>query len=173
MQPERVTRIVQNFGGFIPPGTPVTFLQDQQAEQGVGCLKRFYTSPRDEWKVTKVVFVASCTQALPANLIECVNDVLKPFDRRTGLSKFDIDVFVAITKFDLVEEQSSFETDSQDDKTIIMKDFLAREREVATHFSIDGSLKHNSIRRVSYVDGHSEENPFIENIAFRFVRQMM
>ena len=85
----------------------------------------------------------------------------------------DIDVFVAITKFDLVEEQSSFEIDSQEDKKITMKDFLAREREVATHFSIDGSLKHNSIRWVSYVDGHSEDNPFIENIALRFVRQMM
>ncbi|XP_052220719.1 uncharacterized protein LOC127837564 isoform X2 [Dreissena polymorpha] len=161
------------FGGFIPPGTSVAFLQDQQAEQGVGCLKRLYTSPREEWKVTKVVFVACCTQALPTQLVECLNDVLKTYDRKTGLSKFDIDVFVAITKFDLVEEQSSFEIDSQEDKKITMKDFLAREREVATHFSIDGSLKHNSIRWVSYVDGHSEDNPFIENIALRFVRQMM
>ncbi|KAH3800916.1 uncharacterized protein LOC127837871 [Dreissena polymorpha] len=160
------------FGGFIPPGTSVEFLRDQQKEGKVGCLKRLYPLCNEEWKVTKVVFVASCKQALPTQMVECLNEVLRAYDKKTGFPKFNIDVFVVITKYDLVEEQKRFPAVRQQEQ-ITMEKFLEHEHEVATHFSIDGSLKHNSIRWVSYVDGHSEDNPFIENIALKFVRQMM
>ena len=73
--------------GFIPPGTSVEFLRDQQKEGKVGCLKRLYPLCNEEWKVTKVVFVASCKQALPTQMVECLNEVLRAYDKKTGFPK--------------------------------------------------------------------------------------
>ncbi|KAH3800452.1 hypothetical protein DPMN_154085 [Dreissena polymorpha] len=156
-------------GGLIPKGTSLEYLRDKQKKRSPGFLSRTYKTCDEEWKVTKIVFVVSCTQPLPTQLIQCLKDALGAYNRRTGLAKFNINVFVAITKYDLVAEQGIFSTlDLQGQ--ITMEQFEEHERKVAEHFGI---FEHNSIRWVSYVDGHNADNPFIENIALKFVRQMM
>ncbi|XP_052220786.1 uncharacterized protein LOC127837579 isoform X3 [Dreissena polymorpha] len=156
-------------GGFIPRGTSLAYLLDKQTHRPPGFLSRKYTTSNEEWKVTKIVFVVSCTQPLPTQLIQCLQAVLAAYDRRTGQARFNIDVFVAITKYDLVAEQGRFSTFNSQEQ-ITMEQFLEYERNVARHFSV---FEHNRIRWVSYVDGHSGDNPFIENIALKLVRQMM
>ncbi|KAH3808753.1 hypothetical protein DPMN_137111 [Dreissena polymorpha] len=47
------------------------------------------------------------------------------------------------------------------------------ENTVAIDFSIGGAMARSSIRWQSYVDGRCLDDPYIDNIALKFVRQMM
>ncbi|KAH3800997.1 hypothetical protein DPMN_154641 [Dreissena polymorpha] len=47
------------------------------------------------------------------------------------------------------------------------------ENEVAKEFGIGGAMEHNSICWQSYVDGRCLDDPYIDNIALKFVRQIM
>ncbi|KAH3800537.1 hypothetical protein DPMN_154170 [Dreissena polymorpha] len=160
------------FGGFIPPRTSVKYLQKLQKDYGVDCLQKMYPSNSKEWAVTRVVFVASAFQSLPTALVEIVRSLLETHDQATGYFKYNIDLFVVITKCDLVEGFNTSEKTS-DSNMIKRHQFKEMENEVAKEFSIGGAMEHNSIRWQSYVDGRCLDDPYIDNIALKFVRQMM
>ncbi|XP_052224579.1 uncharacterized protein LOC127840136 [Dreissena polymorpha] len=101
------------FGGFIPPGTSVKYLQKLQKDYGVGCLQKMYPSNSKEWEVTRVVFVASASQSLPTALVEIVRCLLESHDQATGYFKYNIDLFVVITKCYLVEGFNTSEKTSE------------------------------------------------------------
>ncbi|WAR30850.1 hypothetical protein MAR_033392 [Mya arenaria] len=84
-----------------------------------------------------------------------------------------VDVFVVITKYDLVKDQHIYEARDKVEEYITEECFQKFEAEVANHFSIEGAIENNSIRWVSYVDGHGSDNPHIDNIALRFVEKMI
>ncbi|XP_052216692.1 uncharacterized protein LOC127834714 [Dreissena polymorpha] len=157
--------------GYIPPGTSVKSLQKLQKDYGVGCLKKIYPNSSKEWAVTRVVFVASADQSLPTALADIVRRLLDPHDQATGHFKSNIDLFVVITKCDLVE---GFNTSGTTGANMIKQDtFKKMENEVADVFSIGGAMEQNSIRWQSYVDGRCLDDTYIDNIALKFVRQMM
>ena len=54
-----------------------------------------------------------------------------------------------------------------------MEKFQKFEKTVAENLSLEGSMSRNSIRWVSYVDEHSDNNAHIENIALKFFKKMM
>ena len=100
-----------------------------------------------------------------------------------------------MTKYDLADNQAGFspqrsDRDASSDKTATSlmsekeehctsddveskKMFKKFEKTVAENLSLEGSMNRNSIRWVSYVDEHSDNNPHIENIALKFVKKMM
>lgn len=160
-------------GGYVPPGTSIEALEKLQKEYGVGSLKDVvYTECNPSWKVTKVVFVQSCRDAVPENLVECLHTVLKKTDPETAKPLYTGDVYVVITKYDLVKSQSMYDCGS-DDKTVSMSDFEAVETKIAEVFNIQGALEDNRIRWVSYTDRVSKDNPHIDNIALKFIRSMV
>ncbi|XP_052789234.1 uncharacterized protein LOC128223843 isoform X2 [Mya arenaria] len=160
------------FGGFVPSGTSIQFVENLQKEHGIGTLQYLLESS-DENKVTKVVFVASCKQSFPEKLVECLHSVLQEYDDRSGKPKYPVDVFVVITKYDLVKDQHIYEARDKEEDYITEECFEKFEAEVVNNFSIEGSKENNCIRWVSYVDGHGSDNPHIDNIALRFVEKMM
>ncbi|XP_052789509.1 uncharacterized protein LOC128223989 [Mya arenaria] len=161
-----------SFGGFVSPGTSIQFLEDLQTKHGIGSLEDLLECS-DENKVTKVVFVISCKQSFPEKLVECLHSVLQEYDDRSGKLKYPVDVFIVITKYDLVKDQSLYEAYSKEDECITEECFEEFETKVANHFSIEGAKENNCIRWVSYVDGHGSDNPHIDNIALGFVEKMM
>ncbi|KAH3801022.1 hypothetical protein DPMN_154666 [Dreissena polymorpha] len=84
----------------------------------------------------------------------------------------NIELGVVITKCDLVE---GFNTSEKTSESNIIKQhqFKRMENKVAKEFSIGGAMEHNSIRWQSYVDGRCLDDPYIDNKALKFVRQMM
>ncbi|KAH3800557.1 hypothetical protein DPMN_154190 [Dreissena polymorpha] len=87
----------------------------------------------------------------------------------------DVDVFIVITKCDLVQGLKRFsKAVSKEKGTEIIKaaQFKKTEEEVANVFNIKGVQKHTSIHWMSYV-GDSEDDPYIANIALEFIKQMM
>lgn len=81
-------------------------------------------------------------------------------------------MFVVITKYDLVSEQSRYDCRSED-QMVTMETFEKIENELAEVFSIRGALEDNRIRWVSYTDSGSTDNPYIDNIALKFIRRMV
>ncbi|XP_052253598.1 uncharacterized protein LOC127859974 isoform X2 [Dreissena polymorpha] len=158
-------------GGFIPPETSITHLQKLQSDNYVGYLKDKYNNCRKEWKVTKVVFVATCSQMLPTDLVDVLQRTLKTFDPETGFLHYDVDVFIVITKCDLVQGMKRFPK-AESKETITAAQFKKTEQEIANVFNIKGVQKHTSINWMSYV-GDSEDDPDIDNIALQFIKQMM
>lgn len=87
----------------------------------------------------------------------------------------DVDVFIAITKCDLVEGMNRVQkavSNNKGTETITAAQFKKTENEVANVFNIEGVQKHTSIHWMSYV-GDSEDDPYIDNIALEFIKQMM
>ncbi|WAR30814.1 hypothetical protein MAR_033390 [Mya arenaria] len=84
-----------------------------------------------------------------------------------------VDVFVVITKYDLVHDQKLYEAQTTGEKIVTEEVFKKFEAKVANHFSMEGSMESNCFRWVSYVDGHGSDNPYIDNIALRFIEKMM
>lgn len=174
--PEAIEEILELFiGGFISPGTSIDALEALQREHNVGCLRDvFYTESKPEWKVTKVVFVQSCRDTVPVGLIQCLDKILRKTDPKTAQPKYTGDVFVVITKYDLVSDQTQFQNNSDPRReTISMEDFQKLENTIAKQFSIKGSQDHNMIRWVSYADRVSFDNPYIDNIALKFIKRML
>ncbi|XP_052789508.1 uncharacterized protein LOC128223988 [Mya arenaria] len=170
---EKIKEILRvYFGGFVPPGTSIQFIEKLQEDNGIGSLQELLECSDDN-KVTKVVFVASCKQSFPEKLVECLQSVLQEYDNRSGKPKYPVDVFVVITKYDLVKDQHIYEARDKVEEYITEECFQKFEAEVANHFSIEGAIENNSIRWVSYVDGHGSDNPHIDNIALRFVEKMI
>ncbi|XP_052789235.1 uncharacterized protein LOC128224359 [Mya arenaria] len=160
------------FGGYVSPGTSIQFLDDKQSEHGIGSLQD-HLECSDENKVTKVIFVASCQESFPGNLVDCLQSVLREYDDRSGKPKYPVDVFVVITKYDLVHDQKLYEAQTTGEKIVTEEVFKKFEAKVANHFSMEGSMESNCFRWVSYVDGHGSDNPYIDNIALRFIEKMM
>lgn len=159
-------------GGFIPPGTSIEALEDLQKKFNVGVLKKeLYTESKQEWKATKIVFVQSGRETVPQNLIECLYTVLKTTDPRTAQPLYTGDVFVVITKFDLVMDQHTY--NCPEDKMITLEQFEQVEKDVAKLFNIEGALDDNRIRWVSYTDDTGTNNPDIDNIALKFIKRMV
>ncbi|WAR30849.1 hypothetical protein MAR_033391, partial [Mya arenaria] len=111
------------FGGFVPSGTSIQFVENLQKEHGIGTLQYLLESS-DENKVTKVVFVASCKQSFPEKLVECLHSVLQEYDDRNP-----VDVFVVITKYDLVKDQHIYEARDKEEDYITEECFEKFEAE--------------------------------------------
>ncbi|XP_060567620.1 uncharacterized protein LOC132726325 isoform X2 [Ruditapes philippinarum] len=75
-------------GSFIPKGTNIAALQSKQEQFGVGFLKRVFQKSNPAARVTKVAFIQSGRDAIPRNLIKCLNEVLSITDPATLKRKF-------------------------------------------------------------------------------------
>lgn len=160
-------------GGFIQPGTSTETLEDLQEEHHVGFLKKeLFTKSQPEWKATKIVFVQSVRDKVPENLIKCLHTVLKSTNPETAQPLYTEDVFVVITKYYLVMGQHNYNRQSED-KTITMEQFKILEKDVAKLFNIEGALGDNRICWVSYTDDSGSDNPYIDNIALKFIKRMV
>ncbi|XP_060553863.1 uncharacterized protein LOC132714942 [Ruditapes philippinarum] len=170
-------------GGFIPKDTNIEALQIKQDEFGVGCLKKLFPKPDPANRVTKIVFIQSCGNAIPKNLIKCLNEVLSITDPATLKRKYTAEVFLLISKFDLVRDPSvhfstgsdpsvQISTGSDNDSTTI-EEFVKKEIELAGEFNIIGALEANRIRWTSYTDSIQGKDGDIENKALKFLKRMV
>ena len=82
------------------------------------------------------------------------------------------DVYVVITKYDLVKDQAMYDCGS-DEKMVSISAFNDVETKVAEVFNIQGALQDNRIRWVSYTDRVKMDNPYIDNIALKFIKRMV
>ena len=73
--------------GFINPETCITVLEEEQEKEGLGWLKAKYSTAKDEYKISCVVFVCSCTMGVPRDLINCVREVIEEIDPKTSRRK--------------------------------------------------------------------------------------
>ncbi|XP_053372602.1 uncharacterized protein LOC123561127 isoform X2 [Mercenaria mercenaria] len=160
-------------GGFIPPNTHIEALQSKQKEFGVGCLKRIYPKANPAWTVTKVVFMQSCRVAVPKNLIECLTGVLKITDPSTLKRKYTAEVFLLITKYDLVRDPTVHLSTTSDKESMTLEEFVKVEDAIAPEFNIVGALESNRIRWASFTDRIQGDNQYIDNIALKFLKRMV
>ncbi|XP_060592358.1 uncharacterized protein LOC132747071 [Ruditapes philippinarum] len=160
-------------GGFIPKGTNIEALQSKQKEFGVGCLSKLYPKSNPADTVTKVVFIQSCRTAIPRNLINCLNQVLKITDPTYLKRKYTAELFLLISKFDLVRDPSVHISTGSDEESMTLEEFVKEENELAPEFNIVGALEANRIRWASYTDKIQGRNKYIENIALKFLRRMV
>lgn len=170
-------------GGFIPLKTNIEALEEKQKQFGVGCLKsRVFKTAKPERRVSKVVFVQSCQGAIPKNLIQCLLDVLKVVNPTTLRRKYTPDVFLLITKYDLVTDAPDdlsftiYNREAMGDESdrLTLEDFRKVESELAEEFNIKGAVKTNSIRWVSFTDDTgTRDNPYITNIGLDFLVRML
>lgn len=165
-------------GGFIPERTLIKAVEERQKQTGVGSLKRLFKTSDPDQVVTKVVFVQGCTDGIPQNLIACLQKVLTTINPTTMTRKYDPEIFLLITKYDLVRDPSKQlhinhgEKKEQSEK-ISLEEFEKNENEIAPFFNIVGALEKNRIRWVSFTDAIEEDNPHIDNIALKFVKRMV
>ena len=82
------------------------------------------------------------------------------------------ETFILLTKYDLVRGENSHHW-SSNEPTVTYEEFEKVEKEIEQKFSIQGSLEDNRIRWVSYTDATGKDNPYIDNIALRFIRRML
>ncbi|XP_053372591.1 uncharacterized protein LOC123560125 [Mercenaria mercenaria] len=158
-------------GGYIPPGTSIEAVEALQEKYGVGALKEaIYTKLQDDWKVTKVVYVQSGREGVAENLVNCLQTVLRKTDPRTAQPLYTGEIFVVITKYDLVKHNSSSD---MEDEHVTLEAFESVEKKVAEVFNIQGALKDNMIRWVSYSDRVDTDNPKIDNTALKFIKRMV
>lgn len=78
-----------------------------------------------------------------------------------------------VTRYDLVENHGASMTRSGASDGITMEAFLETEESLITKLSLEGARDHNSIRWVSYVDGHHHDNPYIDNRALMFLYKIL
>lgn len=78
-----------------------------------------------------------------------------------------------VTKYDLVEDHGASMTNSGASEGITMEAFLETEESLITKLSLEGARDHNSVRWVSYVDGHLHDNPYIDNRALMFLCKIL
>ncbi|XP_053372566.1 uncharacterized protein LOC123561140 isoform X4 [Mercenaria mercenaria] len=170
-------------GGFIPPKTHIEALQSKQKEFGVGCLKRLYPNANPAWAVTKVVFLQSCTDSIPKNLIESLMKVLKTIDQARLKRKYSAEVFLLITKYDLVSDtglQLVYSKDGYSESlnkedeglALDMEHFVTIEKKTAFELNMIGALEARRIRWISFTDRISD-NPWIDNNALKFLKLML
>ncbi|XP_053372570.1 uncharacterized protein LOC123544591 isoform X2 [Mercenaria mercenaria] len=160
-------------GGHVPPGTSIEYLEELQKEHKVGSLKEtIFKNSRPEWKMTKIVFVHSCREVVPTDLIHCLQRVLKRADPRTAQVKYSADIYVVITKFDFVRDVDKYIWSSGEPQ-ISIEEFKEVEKAIEKEFSLQGALEDNRTRWVSYTNGTGTDNPYIDNIALKFVRRMV
>ncbi|XP_053372581.1 uncharacterized protein LOC128546265 [Mercenaria mercenaria] len=160
-------------GGFIPPDTNIGSLEKQQKENGVGCLSKLFPTANPAWMVTKVVFMQSCRDQIPKNLIECLTGILKITDYYTCKRKYTPEVFLLLTKYDLVEGHTVHFSNTNDEGSMTLEEFGIFEDNIAQEFNIVGALKANRIRWASYSDRIQGDNQYIENIALKFLKRMV
>ncbi|XP_053372568.1 uncharacterized protein LOC123561138 [Mercenaria mercenaria] len=161
-------------GGYIPPGTQIPYLQEIQTKNGEGSLKILYKEPKPEWKVTKIVFVQGCVDAIPRNLIECLKKTLGIVDEDTFISKYQADIFVLVTKCDLVEDSKDINLRRKvQEQTINMEELEKVEADLARQFNFEGVPEFNTLRWVSLTQNVGLDNPLVENIALQFLKQMV
>lgn len=82
--------------GFIPDGTSIVALVERQKQRGVGYMKYRYNEPDPSLRVTKVVFVQSCKEAIPKNLVDCLKEILEIMDPRTLQRKCTFQTHITI-----------------------------------------------------------------------------
>lgn len=161
-------------GGFIPERTSIEALQKIQSTNYTGALMDIYTAAVPENRVTKVIYVQSCCDGVSQNLISCVQKVLRMTDPKSHQLLHMGDIYVVITKYDLVQDQSKLVCNSTADGTITMEEFEAVENSVAQLLNIVGALEHNRIRWMSYNDRvNYDGNVYIDNIALKFLKSML
>lgn len=163
-------------GGFIPEGTCIMEMEKLQKKKGVGSLKIVFNTPDPDQVVTKLVFVQSCTDPIPENLIACLKKVLTTTDPATMARKYNPDVFLLFTKYDLVQNPSEQLHITQREipvAQISLKDFEKNEKDIASDFNFIGALKTNRIRWTSFTDAVEEDNPHINNIVLKFIQRMI
>ncbi|XP_060598212.1 uncharacterized protein LOC132751997 [Ruditapes philippinarum] len=160
--------------GHVQPGTSIEALTKLQVEHKVGSLKEtILKKSREEWRNTKIVFVHSCREKkVPDKLIDCLLRILRKTDPRTAMPKYSAYVFVVLTKYDLVKDENSFKW-SSNEPTVTYEEFREIEKEIEQRFSIQGSLEDNRTRWVSYSDATGKDNPYIDNIALKFIKRML
>lgn len=168
---EEILQLV--IGGYIPNGTSIEALENIQKNNYTGALKDIYNVADLENRVSKIIYVQSCTDTVPKNLITCLQKVLKLTDPKSQQLLYTGDVYVVFTKYDLVQDQCKFECDSMVNGMISMGEFEAVENSVAQLLNIQGALEYNRIRWASYTDREKFDNPYIDNIALKFLKCML
>ncbi|XP_060567618.1 uncharacterized protein LOC132726324 [Ruditapes philippinarum] len=88
------------------------------------------------------------------------------------MPKYSAYVYVVLTKYDLVKDENSFKWSSNEPK-VTFEEFREIEKEIEQRFSIEGSLEDNRTRWVSYTDATGKDNPYIDNIALKFIKRML
>ncbi|XP_060553851.1 uncharacterized protein LOC132714935 [Ruditapes philippinarum] len=168
-------------GGYIPPDTLIEAMQEKQKELGVGSLKLIFPEASQALKVSKIVFVQSATDSMPKNLLECLTSVLRAMDRAKMKRKYTAEIFLVITKFDLVRDNNlslklSGDYEPYDEKDHLMLDidqFKIFEKDLAYELNMIGALDMDTIRWISFTDRITEDNLCINFNALKFLRRMI
>ncbi|XP_053372582.1 uncharacterized protein LOC123560159 [Mercenaria mercenaria] len=160
-------------GGYIRPGTSIDALEKKQEECGIGRLKEVF-KPDPAWKVSKIVFMQGCIDDIPKNLIQCLREVLKISNSATLTRKYQCEVFVLITKYDLVNKSSDLSLDGNGTENSISADqFEKAETEIAEAFCNVGAIGYNTLRWVSFTDNVGFSESQIRNRALKFLKKMI
>lgn len=83
----------------------------------------------------------------------------------------DADIFVVITKYDHVTDQIPLDKNTYCQiGSISMEEFKTFEKKISAVFSIEGAQENNMINWASYTGGRDIDNPYIDNIALKFLK---
>ncbi|XP_060564760.1 uncharacterized protein LOC132723977 [Ruditapes philippinarum] len=128
--------------------------------------------PYPNSKISTILFVQSCRESAPKNLISCLQKVLDK-SGPDGKLLYTGKVHVVMTKFDLVNHQ-----DNSDDETTEMiseDNYMDIENDMADLFNIDGNRQDNLTKWTSYSDRLDAErdNPAVDNSALKLIKMIM
>ena len=72
------------FSGYISHGIIIESLKQQQRKHGTGYLDLILTASKEEYKVTKVVYVQAGDESVSEDLAACVNEVMRETNSNNG-----------------------------------------------------------------------------------------
>ena len=72
-----------HISGYISPGTTLESLKQQQSKHGTGYLDLIHKERKEEYKVTKVVYVQAGDEHVSEDLAACINGVLRETNSKT------------------------------------------------------------------------------------------
>ncbi|XP_053385777.1 uncharacterized protein LOC123538735 [Mercenaria mercenaria] len=174
--PEMMEILELVIGGFIPPNTSFISLERLQQGNYPGFLKDKFAQSNPNWRISKIVFVQSPRDSLDERLIKMVNGLLTVEDQERCCPIYSIDNFVVITKYDLVDSGDTVkfrQTEGSSFDGLTLEHFERVEHDICSKFNIIEAKEHNMFRWVSYCDTTGYDNPYIDNIALKFIQRML
>lgn len=159
-------------GGYIRPGTCMDAVVQEQTRRGTGKMKEMF-KPQPAWKVSKIVFLQGCIDVIPGNMIQGLNEVLMMYDPVTLVRKYPCQVFVLVTKYDLVKESDVHSVSTSEGRFINNEKFEQKKQEIAKAFCSVGSTKYNMLPWINLTDDVEFTESTIPTKALKFLKKMV
>ncbi|KAL4229081.1 hypothetical protein ACF0H5_012120 [Mactra antiquata] len=159
-------------GGCIEPGVNSQELQNTDE----ATLRLRFSKPNPDLKITKICFVQSVVSPPPEDLIACVKSVLRKTDPTTFHRKYNIPMFLILSKWDLVRYAPPDTNPFGDLTSDVFTDLAVankRKDEMLSYFNMTGSSEHSFQTWTSYSSHPNLDNRFIDKNALEFLYKLI